>query len=216
MSHYEEYDDDEVTEEEEEEEEGSGSGEEESEDEEVEAAPVKRGRAKKFKDPNKPKRNMSAFFLYSQAYRSQVTQDNPEAKFGQIAKILSVQYKALPEKETKKWQQKAEKDKIRYQEEMKHYVEPPEAREAGGGKRKKQKKDPNMPKRNMSAFFLYSIEHRPRVKEENPDAKFGDIAKLISQEFKALTEKERKKYDKLAAQDKERYQSAMVTYKATN
>ena len=42
-------------------------------------------------------------------------------------------------------------------------------------KRKKKKKDPNRPKRNMSAFFLYSNANRSRIKEENPEAKFGDI-----------------------------------------
>jgi hypothetical protein len=42
-------------------------------------------------------------------------------------------------------------------------------------RKKKAKKDPNKPKRNMSAFFLYSNTNRDRVKEENPDAKFGDI-----------------------------------------
>jgi len=42
-------------------------------------------------------------------------------------------------------------------------------------KRKKKKKDPNRPKRNMSAFFLYSNANRARVKEESPEAKFGDI-----------------------------------------
>ena len=42
-------------------------------------------------------------------------------------------------------------------------------------KKRKKNKDPNRPKRNMSAFFLYSNAHRERVKGENPDAKFGDI-----------------------------------------
>lgn len=41
--------------------------------------------------------------------------------------------------------------------------------------KKKKNKDPNKPKRNMSAFFLYSNAHRVRVKKENADAKFGDI-----------------------------------------
>ena len=41
--------------------------------------------------------------------------------------------------------------------------------------KKKKKKDPNAPKRPMSSFFLYSNANRARVKEENPDAKFGDI-----------------------------------------
>ena len=42
----------------------------------------------------------------------------------------------------------------------------------------KKKKDPNAPKRNQSAFFLYSNANRNRVKAENPDAKFGDIVSL--------------------------------------
>ena len=35
-------------------------------------------------DPNKPKRAMSAFFLYSQAERSNVKEANPEASFGEV------------------------------------------------------------------------------------------------------------------------------------
>ena len=46
-------------------------------------------------------------------------------------------------------------------------------------RKKKKKKDPNRPKRNMSAFFLYSNANRARIKEENPEAKFGDIVSTI-------------------------------------
>ena len=42
-------------------------------------------------------------------------------------------------------------------------------------KKKKKNQDPNRPKRNMSAFFLYSNAHRDRIKQEQPEAKFGDI-----------------------------------------
>ena len=42
-------------------------------------------------------------------------------------------------------------------------------------KRTKNGKDPNKPKRNMSAFFLYSNANRNRVKEENPGIKFGRV-----------------------------------------
>eukprot|EP00538_Stauroneis_constricta_P007239 CAMPEP_0119570674 /NCGR_PEP_ID=MMETSP1352-20130426/43731_1 /TAXON_ID=265584 /ORGANISM="Stauroneis constricta, Strain CCMP1120" /LENGTH=204 /DNA_ID=CAMNT_0007620345 /DNA_START=721 /DNA_END=1335 /DNA_ORIENTATION=- len=185
--------------------------EEEEEEEEPEVAPKKR-RGKKWKDPNKPKRAMSAFFLYSQAFRSQVKAENPDASFGDVARLLSQRYRALTEKEMKKWTKKAEADKIRYQEEMKHYV-PTE--EPGGGKRKKAKKDPNAPKRNMSAYFLYSVHIRPEIKQNNPEASFGDIARIISAQFKELSEKERKRWDKKAAEDKERYQREMAEYERT-
>ena len=60
------------------------------------------------------------------------------------ARLLSAQYKAMSEKEMAKYVKKAEQDKIRYQEEMKHYV--PVEDPTGGGKRKKAKKDPDAPK----------------------------------------------------------------------
>lgn len=93
---------------------------------------------------------------------------------------------------------------------MKHYV----PIEEEGGRKKKAKKDPNAPKRNMSAYFLYSMFARPQVKNDNPEASFGSIARIISEQFKALPDKERKKWEKKAADDKERYQREMAAYKA--
>ena len=131
---------------------------------------------------------------------------------GRQARILARKYKELPEKEKRKWEKKAEQDKARYQEEMKHYVP---AEDPTGGKRgKKAKKDPNAPKRNMSAFFLYSVASRPRVKSENPEASFGEIARLISSEFKALSDGDRKEWDDKAAKDKVRYEREMEAYNA--
>lgn len=185
---------------------------EEESEEEVEVV-VKRRKVKKWKDPSKPKRAMSSFFLYSQVERPNVKVNHPEASFGDTARILSAQYKALTEAQMKKWTKKAEQDKIRYQEEMKHYV--PMEDPTGGGKRKKAKKDPNAPKRNMSAYFLFSVHIRPTVKEENPEASFGDIARIISAKYKALdVDTERKEWDDKAAADKVRYQAQMEVYRA--
>jgi hypothetical protein len=110
----------------------------------------------------------------------------------------------------KKYTKLAEADKARYVEAMESYVPTEEA----GGKKKKAKKDPNAPKRNMSSYFLYSVHARPSVKEENPEATFGDIARLISKQFKALTDKEKKKWEKKALEDKERYKREMEVYTA--
>merc|ERR1711865_1331141 len=183
---------------------------EEESEEEVEVV-VKRRKVKKWKDPSKPKRAMSSFFLYSQVERPNVKINHPEASFGDIARILSAQYKALTETQMKKWVKKAEQDKIRYQEEMKHYVP---MDDPTGGKRKKAKKDPNAPKRNMSAYFLFSVHIRPTVKIENPEAAFGDIARIISAQYKALKPDEREGWDTKAAADKVRYQAAMEAYRA--
>ena len=128
---------------------------------------------------------------------------------------MSAQYKALSEKERKKWEKEAVADKARYQEDMKSYVPPDDDDEdAPAGKKKKKKKDPNAPKRNMSAFFFFSNHIRPSIKKDNPDASFGEIAKIISSEYKALSDKERKKWELNAEEDKTRYQREMQRFKA--
>lgn len=42
-------------------------------------------------------------------------------------------------------------------------------------KKKKKKKDPNAPKGALSAFMYFSKAKRPEIKEDNPEASFGEI-----------------------------------------
>lgn len=132
------------------------------------------------------------------------------SKYHSQAQILSAEFKQISAEERAKWDALALKDKERYQREMADYVPPDDLEDYGRGKKKK--KDPNAPKRNMSAFFIYSNAVRPQVKEENPEAGFGDIAKIISKQYKALPEKELAIYQKKAVEDKERYQREMRIY----
>jgi hypothetical protein len=70
-------------------------------------------------------------------------------------------------------------------------------------------KDSNAPKRNQSSFCHYSNATRSDVKTANPTATFGEIARIISCHFQALSEEERAYWDEKAAQDKIRYQREM-------
>mmetsp|Transcript_26276 Transcript_26276/g.61084 ORF Transcript_26276/g.61084 Transcript_26276/m.61084 type:complete len:133 (+) Transcript_26276:223-621(+) len=86
-----EVEDEDEDEEEEEEEEEDDEEEDDEEEEEAEEAPRRKRRAAKpKKDPNKPKRNMSAFFLYSQALRPKVKEENPEVAFGEIVSAMTL------------------------------------------------------------------------------------------------------------------------------
>jgi len=204
------------------------SAEEVSEDENEEVAvaePVKAKRTRKSKkgknkDPNKPKRNLTAYFLYSTAVRAEVKKENPELSFGDLAKLIAKKFRSLDDKEKKKWGQKAEKDKIRYLEEMKSYVAPVYSDSDNDTKSKKKKvkkvKDPNKPKRSMSAYFIYSVEKRAEAKQENPDASFGDLAKIIAKKFRELPDKDKKLWETKAAKDKIRYADEMKSYKEKN
>ena len=43
---------------------------------------------------------------------------------------------------------------------------------------RKAKKDPKAPKRALSAYMFFSQDWRERIKEENPDASFGECFSL--------------------------------------
>jgi hypothetical protein len=90
--------------------------------------------------------------------------------------------------------------------------EAPPSKSSEGGEKMKKKRDPNAPKQNMSAFILYCNAARNEFRAANPDVPFGDVAKLLSANFKALTAEERAAWDDKAVTDKARYHKEMAEY----
>ena len=175
------------------------------------------------KDPNAPKKPMSSYMFYMNTNRSRVKEENADATFGDIARLVAAEFKELTAEQKEKYEKMAQDDKERYQKEMESY-EPPKGFEKSGktssGKateakkgKGKAKKDPNAPKRGMTSFMMFSNSIRSKVKEDNPDASFGDIGRMIGAKFKELTPDEKKKYEDMAKADKERYEKEMKAYK---
>jgi len=171
--------------------------------------PTKRAK----KDPNAPKRAKSSYMYFMEVNRERIKNENPGASFGEIGKLVGAQWKAMSDNEKKKYEDMANTDKTRYKNEMQDYT--PSAAASSSTKKSpkgKKKKDPNAPKRGMSAFMLFSNEIRSKVKQENPELTFGELGKKIGELFKALGSDERAKYDKMAQDEKARYVKQMAAY----
>ena len=82
---------------------------------------------------------------------------------------------------------------------------PKEAKEA-------KKKDPNAPKGRSSAYNYYSSAKRSDVKAANPEAQHAQIIKILSAQFKALSDEEPAPWDAMAAADKERFDKETAIY----
>lgn len=54
------------------------------------------------------------------------------------------------------------------------------------------------------------------MREENPSAGVGEIAKILAERWKELNEKQKKKYEEMARKDKERYLTEMDEYNGQN
>ena len=134
------------------------------------------------RDPNAPKRNLSAYLLYQNAMRDQFRALNPGMTFGQLSKYTSAMYAEMPPAEKEVWVARAEADKERYLIELAAYHPSPGYDEKGdaidlnpmvGGsgssnrsRSGKAQRDVNAPKRNMSAYLLYQNAMRDQFKRE--------------------------------------------------
>ncbi|MCJ1225979.1 Non-histone chromosomal protein 6 [Toensbergia leucococca] len=76
----------------------------------------------------------------------------------------------------------------------------------------KKKKDPNAPKRGLSAYMFFANEQRDNVREENPGITFGQVGKVLGERWKALTGKQREPYEAKAKTDKQRYETEKASY----
>lgn len=137
----------------------------------------------------------------------------------------------MSDKEKQRFQLMADRDKQRFDDEMKSYEGP------FGGRvtKKKQVKDPNAPKRSLSAFFWWELvkliswtlckylnvsrfcqDLRQQVKEQHPEYTLGEIAKELGRRWGQMDEATKAQYAARAVKDKARYErvsSILANYK---
>ena len=59
-------------------------------------------------------------------------------------------------------------------------------------------------------FFVQ--DYRERIKEENPEASFGEVGKLLGAKWKEMSEAEKKPYNDMANRDKARAEAEKAAY----
>lgn len=156
---------------------------------------------------------MSSYAYFVQKTREDFKKKHPNENvvFSEFSKKCSDTWKKMSDGEKKKYVQMADKDKKRYETEMKGYVPP---KDGGKKKGKKAKKDPNAPKRALSAFFWFCNDERSRVKASLPAGSgVGDVSKECARLWSGLSAAQKQKYDALAAKDKLRYEREIAAYR---
>lgn len=78
----------------------------------------------------------------------------------------------------------------------------------------RKKKDPNAPKRSLSAYMFFANDTRDSVRSENPGISFGQVGKLLGEKWKDLSPEEKKPYEEKAENDKKRYEEEKAAYQA--
>lgn len=79
-------------------------------------------------------------------------------------------------------------------------------------KTSRKKKDPDAPKRSLSAYMFFANENRDIVRAENPGISFGQVGKLLGDKWKQLSAEDKGPYDSKAEADKKRYEKEKAEY----
>ncbi len=181
---------------------------------------------KPIKDSDAPKRGKSAYIFFCNDYRAIVKSElGDDLKTTEITKELGARWNKLKEstkasdkKILSKYEEQAKQDKERYDGEMQGYERPSdeELEEKLGkkGKKTKKTKDPSAPKRGKSAYIFFCGDKREEVKNDlGAEAKATDITKelgvrwnMLKESTKASDKKLLTKYEKMATDDKDRYE----------
>ena len=80
-------------------------------------------------------------------------------------------------------------------------------------KKSKSPKDPNKPKRPQNAYMMwFNQEGRNNIRDENPDAKPTEIAKLASPIWENMIPKDKKKWEKKSTNARAQYEKDIKIY----
>lgn len=151
--------------------------------------------------PQKPKKALSAYWIYSNERRDEVTKalkeaNDGKAKFGEVAKELSAKWAALPEAEKKVYEDKAAADKERFTSEYKAYLE---ASDPAGTLRMKHQQ--LIPKKPLTPYFAYTQDPKNRdkaaeaLKADGKETGMKQLTAKLSEMWKAAPAEEKAPYE---------------------
>jgi uncharacterized protein (DUF736 family) len=180
----------------------------------VETKQRKRRKPRRKKDPNKPRGALTPYMCFSKSIRPAIMKEHPSAKVTEVAKIIGAKWRQLSTEDKEPYHDLARQDRARFKMEMANYVPTP-GYEDSGRRRGRKKKDPNAPKKPRSAYFIFAGDRREDIKSQDPEMRVSEIAKRTGEEWRNLSDAQKKPYFDQAQILKEEYQVKLAEYKAS-
>lgn len=164
----------------------------------------KKKRVAKLKGPKKAR---SAYVFYTIEQRPSLKTKYPDLSFGELTQRVAEGWNALTDVQKQTYEQQAAADRTRFEGENKAFND--EHPEVARRRRKARK---NAPKKARSAYLYYTQDIRPNVASTNPAISFGELTKLVAAQWAKLSDAQKKKYQKMADDDRKRYESEIANY----
>jgi len=165
------------------------------------------GTKRRKRDPDRPKRAMTAYMVYVRDNIKTVTRDMGNAKRSEVIRECGARWNAMTQNQKRKYVKISQEDKDRYAREMANYTPQTQIDEP---KMKRRKKDPNAPKRPLTTYMAFVSHHQKIVAPQYEKQK--DVLQHISNLWRNATAKDKKKFAAEADADRQRYAREMEDY----
>merc|ERR1712241_1654028 len=159
---------------------------------------------KPMKDPNAPKKPLSAYFLFSQDERLKVKAEYPDYSITEVAKELGRRWASIDPAVKSQYEERYQGSRKQYEQAMTAY------------KPQKKKKDPNAPKQPLSAYFIFSAEERQRVKAVHPNYPICEVAKELGRRWADMAPEVKQRFQQMAEEGRQKYDQEMAAYRQGN
>lgn len=163
-------------------------------------ANVKRKKAKKARDPNEPKKNLTSYVLFSNYIRPIIKERMPGISFVDLSKQMGLEFRQLSSEDREIWNVKAREEKKRYDLEMEEYRKT--------GVVKPTKETPT--KKGRSSYNFYFQAMHDKMKADNPNISFAELSRKIGQNYKNLPNEDKTQWEDMAKEDRKRLDGGHV------
>jgi len=160
------------------------------------------------KKSKKPKRNISAFHIYSKEMHAKLNEAHDKINPNKRMSLISEMWANLPPNEKNHYIELAKMDKWRYLNELNEFY----ANETEMAPVENKSK----PKKFGNAFTFFLREKRETLRESQPQLSMSEIMSLVAKEWRGLGKAEKQKYVDASEEDKKRYKKEVceMTQKA--
>ena len=128
----------------------------------------------------------------------------PQIRAAEVAKLVSQAWKNLSDEDRSHWLELGRQDRQRYEREKAAYTGPWKVPDV---------KDPDTPKRPMSAFLAFSNERRKVIVEENPQLSGSEISSALSKLWKECPYEVKQQYREREAKERSIYKKQRAVWK---
>ena len=160
----------------------------------------------------KPKKPLSGYIRFTCQNREAFKKKYPDLNNKEIIKLLAKEWNKFSEGEKKKFNDAFEKDKKKYEEEVRSYEDKTHPRQEYDDKRYENKTRHNTPKKPICNYLRFISENREDFKKKNLYSSNNDIIRLLAKEWSKLSDTKKKKFNDAYEKEKKEYEEELRSY----